>query len=474
MARLAAVPDTPRRACLYARVSMVGGREEIISPDVQIHAGRDRATVGAWSVAEEIVELDASGRTFARAGVRRAIEGVETGAWEIVAVYRYDRFGRNARDSLVNIARVEAAGGEVVSCTEPFDAQTAIGKYGRTNLLAVAELQSDIIGENWKAAHARRISRGLPHGGQRRLGYRYVDKHYEPDPDWAPVVAETYRRFIAGDGLHSIAAWLNSLGAPTRSPRSGGWTHAGVTSMLRTGFAAGFLRRRGEYLPGAHEPVIDRRTWAAYQRAAAERAGRAKRHNLPATPISGVLRCGHCGAKMRAVADKAYGPAYTYACTDRDCAGRPYVVRRRVEAAIFTELRLLDADVTTRAAAKVAASAHRSVARAERAALSREITRLDRALVKLAKETGTLPEPVYRQAVAELVAEREAAAARLDALGAETKAAPPSRAMVRGLLRDWDELAVVRRRDMLAAMFHVTATRTEAGVVVDVRGRWED
>lgn len=474
MARLAAVPETPLRACLYARVSMVGGREEIISPDVQIMAGRDRAAAGAWEVAEEIVELDASGRTFARAGVRRAIEGVEAGDWQVVAVYRYDRFGRNARDSLVNIARVEAAGGQVVSATEPFDAATAIGKYGRTNLLAVAELQSDIIGENWKAAHARRFARGLPHGGQRRLGYRYVDKHYEPDPEWAPILAEAYRRFIDGQGLHSIAAWLNSLGAPTRSPKSRGWTHAGVTSMLASGFGAGLIRRGGEYLPGAHEPVIDKRTWAAYQRAAAERAGRPKRHNLPTTPISGVLRCGHCGAKMRAVADARYGPAYLYGCDDRACAGRPYVVRHRVEDAVLAELRLLDADVTTRAAAKAAASAHRTVARAERAALSREVTRLDRALVALAKETGTLPEPVYRQAVAELVAERDSAVARLEALAPEIKAAPPSRAVVHGLLRDWDLLPVVRRRDLLATMFHVTATRVGDRVVVDVRGTWED
>jgi hypothetical protein len=79
-----------------------------------------------------------------------------------IVVYRYDRWGRNAADSLANVRRVELAGGGVVSATEPLDPDMAVGKCNRTNAFALAELQSDLIGENWKAVHSSRKGRELP------------------------------------------------------------------------------------------------------------------------------------------------------------------------------------------------------------------------------------------------------------------------------------------------------------------------
>ena len=36
-----------------------------------------------------------------------------------------------------------------------------------------------------------------------------------------PVYAEWFRRLEAGDGWHRLAAWLNGVGVPTRSPIAG-------------------------------------------------------------------------------------------------------------------------------------------------------------------------------------------------------------------------------------------------------------
>lgn len=476
MPRLAAVPDRPLRAFLYSRVSMVGGREEIISPHVQATAGRDRAAAAAWHVVREITELDVTGRNFARAGVREAIEGVEAGLWEVVLVYRYNRFGRNVRDSLVNIARVEAAGGQVVSCTEPFDAATAIGKYGRTNLLALAELESDLIGENWKAAHANRRRRGLPHSGHPRFGYRYTTaKRYVPDSDWEPVVVELYRRYAAGVGVEKLADWLASLGAPTQH-QGGRWAPSSVAYYLRAGFAAGLLHfGDGSHEPGSHQAIIGPALWDEFRAADKRRRAMPPRSATPTTPLSGLVRCTDCESTMSARSDSRQGRAYLYACRNRRCGSRPAILRRTVEAQVLAFLADLDADVTTRAAAKVVAVDHRASVRAERRQLAREVTRLDRALVKLTKDNATslVPDRAYAVARDELEADRGRAADRLEALGEEAQVRPPDRATVRGLLRDWDVLPVLRRRALLGEVLTVRVERVDGRSRATVRGCWE-
>ncbi|HET9186018.1 MAG TPA: recombinase family protein, partial [Solirubrobacterales bacterium] len=79
----------------YIRVSDVRGRkgESFISPDVQ------REQIFAWaasrgaSLGEVFVELDESGGRADRPLLMRAIERVEAGLSEGVAVAKLDRFG---------------------------------------------------------------------------------------------------------------------------------------------------------------------------------------------------------------------------------------------------------------------------------------------------------------------------------------------------------------------------------------------
>ncbi|HEU5032701.1 MAG TPA: recombinase family protein [Spirillospora sp.] len=469
--------DEQVAAVQYVRVSMVGTREEIISPELQLATTGQLADARAWPVVERIEELDATGRSFARAGVRRAIEGVEAGDWQIVLVHRYDRFGRNTRDSLVNIARVEAAGGEVVSATEPFDAKTAIGKYGRTNILAVAELQSDLIGEGWKAVHARRLDHGLPHSGGYRLGYTQPDRHsYVPDPTWAPIVVELYRRYVAGAGGKQLARWLTALRAPSRYKGHHRWSDSGVRGFLATGFAAGLLHHSdGSYAEGAHEPILPPGLWDAYLAAKAARATAPPRLRTAVTPLSGLVYCAHCDHRMRAGSTAKDGPGGTFQCVHLHCPRRPGRLTRYLEAEVLAWLADYDREVTVRAQARSAAVEYRAAARVEQRALAREVARIDRALVRLVTERAELPEGVYRTARDELLADREAAAAELDRAGGEAKVAAPRKVEVHGLLADWPRLRTdpPAANRVLAALLWVQVGRdAQNAAVTRVVPRW--
>jgi site-specific DNA recombinase len=82
-------------------------------------------------------DFDYSGGNFERPGFQQALAGVKAGELAGIIVYRWDRFGRNLKDSLAAIEEIEAAGGRVISATEPVGEGSG-GVLGRDMMLAVA------------------------------------------------------------------------------------------------------------------------------------------------------------------------------------------------------------------------------------------------------------------------------------------------------------------------------------------------
>ncbi|MEQ4724542.1 recombinase family protein [Nonomuraea sp. B19D2] len=82
-----------------------------------------------------IEDLDVSGRDLQRTIVA-AIAAVETDGAKALLVWKYSRSGRNRMGNQLNLARLQTAGGELVSATEEVDATTAVGKFTRGSRLA--------------------------------------------------------------------------------------------------------------------------------------------------------------------------------------------------------------------------------------------------------------------------------------------------------------------------------------------------
>jgi DNA invertase Pin-like site-specific DNA recombinase len=504
----------------YIRVSMA--REEMISPEIQ------KAAITTWAqrnnrrIIDWVPDLDRSGRNFRRK-VMKAIERIEAREAAEIGVYRYDRWGRNAVESLANCKRVEMVGGQVESATEPFDVETAIGKYSRTNAFAIAEMQSDLISENWKAAIGSRIDRGIPGTGTPRFGYIRLGRIEDPlarvarfrfrtdpadpngeryEPDYASGLAdvhvEMFDRYLSDSGFMSIAKWLNARGI--RNTRGKPWNSVTARNVLDSGFAAGLLRihdsacrcsnpsdcPRRLYVPGVHDPIIDDDTWQTYLKARADRATQPPKARYPKYVLTSLIVCGHCDSTMKPGSGWKVGmQGYNYRCNlwsgGGDCT--PAFPRRAdAEAAVLEALEAWAADIDARAAVTQARVKARATAETDRERLTAALADHDAALQRLAVQRAVdgekMPDGVYEAARDELLrARRETETALAGVQDTLEATAGDVRPILAGLLEGWETLPVQARRDMLRKLIrHVKAYRAgeDGGAVrFDVKPVWE-
>ena len=144
-------------------------------------------------------------------------------------------------------------------------------------------------------------------------------------PDQANVVRMIFHWYLYGiegtsAGYGKIAQKLNQLGIA--SPSGALWTSNGVQNILRNPVYAGYIkhgyRKKVKKLvdgqlthsrplshdctlfPGRHTPIISEEVWqAVHMRQHSKLHDSSAQYRLPQNPLSGLIRCGHCGRIMQ-------------------------------------------------------------------------------------------------------------------------------------------------------------------------------
>lgn len=374
MARLASVPLAAPRVAMYGRVSAVMGRgDDLTSPELQEHVVRAYCQRRGYQPVVWLCDVDRTGRSWSRRQVEQAVRMVEARDVDLIVVPRWSRFTRNLRDYVIQVARVEAAGGRVESALEETDPATAAGLLQRDLFAILAQWESRKIGEQWKETHQRRWRAGLPHVMQPRLGYQIVDRRYVADPREAPIVVELYARYLGGAGTRPLARWLAGQGIRSKTDPTVPWSHHGIIHSLDSGFAAGLLHVGGQHLPGDHPPIVDVATWEAYRVARRTRVHRPPRYVTATTALSGLLRCSTCGQTLIIKSGDVAGrhePRYYYACqSSQHCTWRASVTRAAAEEFVKDWLRALMSDAARRSAREVVRAANATIREVDRTVL---------------------------------------------------------------------------------------------------------
>lgn len=304
----------------YIRVSKVGSREQVISPELQLSAIENYARTHNLRLLPPVCDINRSGRTFRKRSVDKLIKEVEEGICQRIVLWKWSRWARNTEESAKYLKYVRDAGGRVDSATEDFDQETAIGKLQLGIMREFDTYTSNVMQETWLGVHARRREAGLPHGGRDRFGYDYIElrdgdgiltgKAYVKNDREAEIVKELYRAYNSGQSYNKLLVYMKSTG--TTTTLGGQWTAQGIARMMDTGFAAGLIRERSTpsekpsnsikdydvWRPGVHDAIIDRKTWEAYKARRVRQAGLPPRLRKPAHELSGLMFCVLCRRRL--------------------------------------------------------------------------------------------------------------------------------------------------------------------------------
>ena len=153
------------RAALYVRVSTLNGQH----PEMQLADLRDYASRRGWEIAGEYIDQGVSGSMECRPELNRLMSDSHQRQFDIVLVWKVDRFGRSLKHLVNALADLDACGVGFASLKDNLDLSTPSGRLMFQIIGAMAEFERGLLQERVKSGlhNARRCGKQL--GRPRRV-----------------------------------------------------------------------------------------------------------------------------------------------------------------------------------------------------------------------------------------------------------------------------------------------------------------
>ena len=282
-------------AVIYARYSSDNQREESI--EGQIRECTAYAEKNGITVIKHYIDRAFSAKTDNRPEFQQMIKDSGKKLFDVVLVWKFDRFARNRFDSANYKMILKKNGVHLISVMEPI-AEGSQGILVETLLEGMAEYYSAELSEKVIRGQTENALKGKCTGGTGTIGYKIdEDKFYHLDPLTAPLVLEAFQRYDNGDKMVEIVNFLNDKGV--RNMLGGKMTHSSVNTMLKNRRYIGELSFRDIVVPEAIPAIVPKDLFDRVQKRLdknkrAPACGKADEEYLLTTK----LFCGKCGALM--------------------------------------------------------------------------------------------------------------------------------------------------------------------------------
>jgi DNA invertase Pin-like site-specific DNA recombinase len=135
-----------QRVALYARVSTLQAQD----PEMQLLELREYAARRGWQVSGEYVDRS-SGAKESRPALNQMMIDAGRRKFDIIAVWKIDRFGRSLKHLVNSLAEPEAVGVDFVSLADKLDLGTPAGRLMFQIIGAMAEFERCLIQERVRA-----------------------------------------------------------------------------------------------------------------------------------------------------------------------------------------------------------------------------------------------------------------------------------------------------------------------------------
>lgn len=342
-----------KRAAIYARFSCDKQRDASI--DDQLYECTRYAEAHDYVVVGHYCDYALSGRSDDRPQFLRMIEDASTGVFDVVLLWKIDRFARNLQDQYYYERELNHAGVTIESVRENISGKGIEASLNKAMTALFAQVRSQQSAEDTMRGMLGKARR-CEYLGVNLFGYDHDGDKIILDPVRAPIAAEIHARYLQGEQVEQIVDWLNDQGVKNKNGKPVGKNFVyGILANPR--YAGTYLwgKQKDEegnvMLDEAGDPIplvcvedgMPAIVTREMKETIRERLGvGAKRRGTPEDYVlSGKLYCSKCGQNMHGlvVYNKQGRPYRYYACKHKQRACRGSVRRDKLEALVADGVR---------------------------------------------------------------------------------------------------------------------------------------
>ncbi|MGX5358763.1 recombinase family protein [Kocuria sp. KH4] len=291
----------PVACVIYARISQ-DAQHTGLGVQRQLRDCRELAQALGWTVAGEYVDNDTSAfsgkpRPRYMAMLDRLGESDING----VLAWHTDRLHRSPveLERYIDLCEAHGVTTHTVKAGE-IDLSTPSGRAVARTLGAWARYESEHKSERVRRKMLEIAQNGQRPGGPIPYGYRLVAGVPVVHEDEAAEIRGAYHAIVAGRSIGSIVKDLNDRGVKTA--RGGAWTSTSVRNLILRPANAGLGKYQGKALEGVRSvfpPIVSEDVWRAATGIVSDPSRRSRREDAVRHLLSGLARCGTCGAPLR-------------------------------------------------------------------------------------------------------------------------------------------------------------------------------
>lgn len=284
-----------KRVVIYARYSSDNQREESI--EGQLRECQDFIKDKDYLLVGTYIDRALSARTDDRPDFQRMIADSGRKGFDVVLVWKLDRFSRNRLDSLQYRAVLKKNGVDLVSATENIS-DGPEGVLLDSLLTGLSEYYSKDLSQKVKRGLTENVINGKANGGISTLGYKVENGRYlleETDSKLVRILFDLY----SGGSMTSnkIVKYLKEKGL--KNSKGKYLTHATVARTLTN------RRYIGEYRIGEHlnttaiPPIVSKKLFDKVQEQVMKNRRWTGKHKAKIPYfLTGKLFCGECGEML--------------------------------------------------------------------------------------------------------------------------------------------------------------------------------
>lgn len=340
------------RVAVYARFSCDKQRDASIED--QIYEAERYCEARNYEIVKVYPDYAISGRSDDRPQFLQMIEDAKSGAFDVVLVWKMDRFARNMQDQFFHEKILNDCGVRLESVKENIAGNGIEASLSKGMHAIFAQIRSQQSAEDTMRGMLGK-ARKCQYLGYKWFGYSHDGDTITLDPIEAPIAEEIHMKYLGGYAIREILDWLKSEGVKTTQGKAPGycfinnilksWRYAGVYTWGYEKDAGGNKRldASGNPIPlvcvpdGMPAIVSAEVKERCLKKLAYGKHEKAKANYL----LSGKMFCSECGMPMRGEVCKNHAGIeyYRYTCQRKRKACLGVFWKEETERAITRSVR---------------------------------------------------------------------------------------------------------------------------------------